>query len=188
MRTSDTSPDPSVTELLAACALGDAASFARLYDATCSRVHGLSLRVAGEPAQAEEVTQEVYRAVWQDAHRFDPARSSGLTWLLTLAHRTAVDRVRGSGAARRPGTAEPPAEALPHTPPGDAASAQDVRTALASLSQGHRDAVELAYFRGCTHREVSVLLQIPVGTAQRRIRDGLLRLRELLSQAEPQPA
>ena len=67
-------------------------------------------------------------------------------------------------------------------------SAHDVRTALAALSPAHRQAVELAYFGGCTHLEVSALLQIPLGTAKGRIRDGLLRLRDLLVSAEPQPA
>ncbi len=190
MSHTDTLPGRPVAELLVACGRGDESAFAQLYDATSSRVHGLTLRVLRDPAQAEEVTQEVYLVVWQTAARFDPSRGTPLAWLLTIAHRKAVDRVRSSEASRRReasehalgertrGTVEVPGEGC----------GQEVRTALRSLSGAHREAIELAYFGGFTHHEVSVLLQIPLGTAKSRIRDGLLRLRQLMAPVDPQPA
>ncbi len=90
-----------LSELLRASARGDQAAFAQLYDATASRVHGLALRVVRDPAQAEEVTQEAYLEIWRTAARFDPSRGSALSWLLTLTHRKAVDRVRSAEAASR---------------------------------------------------------------------------------------
>ena len=86
--------------LLTAASTGDQASFTALYDALGARVHGLAARVLRDPHQAEEVTQEVFLQVWQTADRFDPARGSARSWVLTLAHRRAVDRVRSSEAMR----------------------------------------------------------------------------------------
>lgn len=171
--------------LLSSTAAGDEASFARLYDDTAARVHGLVLRVVRDPAQAEEVTQEVFLDVWRTASRFDPRRGSAMSWVLTVAHRKAVDRVRSAEASSRRDTVD-------HRGTVDVLSdetadavetsrrAGAVRDALTLLSAEQREAIVLAYFGGHTHAEASRLLRIPLGTAKSRIRDGLLRLREEL--------
>ena len=174
-----------LAELLRACSLGDEEAFARLYDATSSRVFGLVLRVVRDRAQAEEVTQDVFLEIWRSSARYDQARGSALGWMLTIAHRKAVDRVRSAEAQTRRDAAY---EARSQAPPFDATSeeahrnldAQRVRRALDTLTEAQRGALELAYFGGYTHREVAVMLDLPVGTAKTRIRDGLIRLRDTL--------
>lgn len=177
--------EPSLADLLRASARGDEQAFAALYDATAPRVHGLALRVVRDPAQAEEVTQEAYLEVWRTAARFDPDRGSALSWLLTLTHRKAVDRVRSAEAASRRDTSyHQQNQPIDHDATAEAATAsmeaRRVRGALASLTAVQREAVELAYFGGYTHTEVATMLQLPVGTAKTRIRDGLIRLRDAM--------
>jgi RNA polymerase sigma-70 factor (ECF subfamily) len=174
---------PDLAALLRASARGDQAAFATLYDASAARVHGLVLRVVRDPAQAEEVTQEAYLEIWRTANRFDPAKGSALSWLLTLAHRKAVDRVRSAEAATRRDTAyqsatQPIAHDTTSEAVTDALEARRVRAALTSLTRAQRQAIELAYFGGYTHTEVATMLDLPLGTAKTRIRDGLIRLRD----------
>ena len=176
---------PDLGELFRRCARGDEGAFAMLYDATAARVHGLVLRVIRDPAQAEEVTQETFLEAWRIASRFDPDRGSALSWLLTLAHRRAVDRVRSAEAAsRRDGTYHDQNITVAHDSTAEAATtaieAQRVRSAMKTLTDVQREAIELAYFGGYTHTEVATLLDLPVGTAKTRIRDGLIRLRDSL--------
>ncbi|HET8561299.1 MAG TPA: ECF RNA polymerase sigma factor SigK [Marmoricola sp.] len=178
-----------VADLLARSARGDDAAFARLYDATAPRVHGLVLRVVRDPAQAEEVTQEVFLEVWRMASRFDRSRGSALSWLLTLAHRRAVDRVRSAEAASRNETTYHQQNAsLDHDETAEAAEAsmeaRRVRDALDALTAVQREALELAYFGGYTHTEVASMLDLPVGTAKTRIRDGLIRMRDAMGVAQ----
>ncbi len=175
--------------LLQRSARGDESAFADLYDATSRRVHGLVLRVVRDPAMSDEVTQEVYLEVWRHAARFDPARGSALGWILTIAHRAAVDRVRSSEAGRQRDTRHAAASGeVPFDSTADAADArweaQRVRRALTSLTAAQRDAIELAYFGGYTHSEIARLLDLPLGTAKTRIRDGLIRLRDTLGVPE----
>jgi RNA polymerase sigma-70 factor (ECF subfamily) len=174
-----------LAELLRRSARGDEAAFADLYDATSRRLFGLVLRIVRDHAMSEEVTQEVYLDVWRQSSRFDQERGSALSWLMTIAHRTAVDKVRASEASRR----RDDAHAATHqdidfdiTAETAQASfeAQRVRRALATLTDAQRDAVELAYLGGYTHTEVARLLDLPLGTAKTRIRDGLIRLRDTL--------
>jgi RNA polymerase sigma-70 factor (ECF subfamily) len=171
--------------LLQRAARGDTAAFATLYDATAARVHGLVLRVVRDPAQAEEVTQEVFLELWRQASRYDAARGSALAWLMTISHRKAVDRVRSAEAAtRRDVTYEQTHRSVEHDTTVEAAhaslEARRVRTALGQLTDVQREAIELAYFGGYSHTEVATLLDLPVGTAKTRIRDGLIRLRDTI--------
>jgi len=170
-------------ELLQATAAGDEAAFSRLYDETAPRVHGLVLRIVRDPAQSDEVTQETYLDIWRTAGRFDAARGSAVSWLMTLAHRKAVDRVRSTAASTRRDTVEfrqEQREPSDQTADTVHAASRDraVRDALLELTPEQRQAIELSYFGGHTHLEVSRLLEIPLGTAKSRIRSGLLRLRE----------
>jgi RNA polymerase sigma-70 factor (ECF subfamily) len=171
--------------LLRSSARGDEVAFARLYDATSARLHGLVLRVVRDPAQAEEVTQEVYLEVWRQSARYDEAAGSPLAWLTTIAHRRAVDRVRAAEASSRRDTAYGHRNReVEHDQTAEVATAnlegRRVRSALSALTDAQRDAIELAYFGGYTHTEVAGLLDLPLGTAKTRIRDGLIRLRDAL--------
>jgi len=175
----------ALAELLRACSRGDEEAFANLYDATSSRVFGLVLRVVRDRAQAEEVTQDVFLEIWRSSARYDQARGSALGWMLTIAHRKAVDRVRSAEAqTRRDAAYEARSQATPFDATSEEAhrnlDAQRVRRALDTLTEAQRGALELAYFGGYTHREVAVMLDLPVGTAKTRIRDGLIRLRDTL--------
>lgn len=166
-------------------ARGDEGAFAELYDALSRRLYGLVLRVVRDPSQSEEVTQEAFLEIWRTASRFDPARGSALGWMMTIAHRKAVDRVRSAEASSRRDTQyhdtnqdvafDSTAEAA-HT----SLDVERVRKALASLTDAQRSALELAYFGGYTHTEVASMLGLPLGTAKTRIRDGLIRLRDTL--------
>lgn len=175
----------TLEDLLRASARGDEAAFARLYDATASRLFGLVLRVVRNRAHAEEVTQEVYLDVWRHCASFDPAKGSGISWMMTVAHRRAVDRVRVAEAAGRRDQAYQDKQAeVPTDTTSETAHARldaaRVREAVSGLTDVQREAVTLAYFGGYTHTEVAALLGLPLGTAKTRIRDGLIRLRDSL--------
>jgi RNA polymerase sigma-70 factor (ECF subfamily) len=176
---------PALAELLRLSSRGDQRAFAELYDATSRRAFGLALRVVRDPAQAEEVTQEAYLDVWRTASRFDPDRGSALAWLLTIVHRKAVDRVRSAEASTRRDTSyHQQNQPVAHDATAEAAEVsletRRVRVAMEHLTAVQRQALELAYFGGYTHTEVATMLDLPVGTAKTRIRDGLIRLRDAM--------
>jgi len=174
-----------LAELLKLSGRGDEAAFARLYDATSARAYGLAVRVVRDPSQAEEVAQEAFLEIWRTAGRFDPAKGSAVSWILTLVHRKSVDRVRSAEAStRRDTTYHQGTQVVEHDSTAEAAQAsmeaRRVRQALGSLTEVQRQALELAYFKGYTHTEVAKMLDLPVGTAKTRIRDGLIRLRDTM--------
>ncbi|MDT3444296.1 MULTISPECIES: ECF RNA polymerase sigma factor SigK [unclassified Pseudofrankia] len=176
-------------QLLQRSGRGDNAAFAAFYDQLSSQVFGLVKRVVRDPAQAEEVTQEVFVEIWRLASRFDPAKGSAAGWACALAHRRAVDRVRSAQAAtdreRRVG-------AVWATPEGDAGydevteqvelrlEYERLRRCLGGLTDLQRESIMLAYYSGHTYREVAHLLSTPVPTVKTRMRDGLIRLRDCL--------
>ncbi|GAA4790778.1 sigma-70 family RNA polymerase sigma factor [Streptomyces sp. C10-9-1] len=176
---------PDLQELLALVARGDQDAFAELYDAVSGTVLGLVRAVLRDPAQSEEVTQEVLVEVWRTAARFKPSLGSARTWILTLAHRRAVDRVRSAQAAT---DREHRAALLERTPAYDEVTEQvearlereQVRRCLGGLTELQRQSVTLAYYRGLAYREVAELLAVPLGTVKTRLRDGLIRLRDCL--------
>jgi len=169
--------------LLAKVARGDEAAFAGVYDHFATVVYGLVRQVVRDPAQSEEVTQEVLLEVWRTASRFDPGAGSARSWLMTLAHRRAVDRVRSAQAS-----AKREARAAVSVSDYDVVveevetrlDAQRVRRCLESLTELQRESVTLAYYGGYTYREVAALLGVAVGTVKTRMRDGLIRLRDCL--------
>lgn len=176
---------PDLAELLQLSSRGDQAAFAALYDATSARLHGLVLRVVRNPAQADEVTQEAYLEIWRTAARFDPSKGSALSWLMTIGHRKAVDRVRSAEASsRRDTTYHVENRPVDHDQTAEAATAsleaERVHQALGTLTPIQREALDLAYFGGYTHTEVASMLNLPLGTAKTRIRDGLIRLRDAM--------
>ena len=177
-----------LADLLHRAGLGDEAAFAEFYDATSARAYGLALRVVRNPAHAEEVTQEAYLDAWRSSARYDVQRGSAAGWLLTIVHRKAVDRVRSVEAATaRDESWDRETAPVDHDQTSEAAHASldaaRVRGAVATLTDVHRQAVELTYFGGYTHTEVATLLDVPLGTAKTRIRDGLIRLRDLMGVA-----
>ena len=144
---------------------------------------GTVLRVLRDPAQSEEVMQEVLLEVWRSATRFDPSAGTAAAWIMTLAHRRAVDRVRSEQrAAQRELRAATAAVAYDEV--SDAVEAnlerERVRRCLAGLTELQRESVTLAYYGGYSYREVAELLGVAVGTVKTRMRDGLIRLRDCL--------
>lgn len=171
--------------LLRRCAGGDQTAYAELYDRIAPRVFGLVRRVVHNRELSEEVTQEVLIEVWRNSARFDTTRGSAMGWILAITHRRAVDRVRSEEAAgRRDTTYWQSSRGEAADPTGEAAEIdldrERVRRALDSLTDTQRRSIELAYYGGYTHTEIAALLDIPVGTAKTRIRDGLIRLRDTM--------
>jgi RNA polymerase sigma-70 factor (ECF subfamily) len=188
--TDDATPPAAdeATALLTRTASGDQRAFSDLYDLIAPRMLGLVRHVLKDHAQSEEVVQEVLLEVWQTASHFDPNRGKAVTWMLTMAHRRAIDRVRSAQASRDRDTkigirdlgrdvdtvSETVEISIEH---------KRVEKAMARLSDLQRQAVELAYYGGYTQSEVAEMLNIPLGTVKTRLRDGLIRLRTELGVA-----
>lgn len=164
----------------------DQAAMAVVYRRLAPAVHGTALRVLGDRSRAEEVTQAVFLALWQQPDRYDPTRGSLKALLVSMAHRRAIDVLRSDssrqrreerhGRADRPSTSDVVGD---HVCTDDRAAA--LRAALQSLDPDERQAIELAYFGGRTYREVSRELDVPEGTIKSRIRRGMERLRRALA-------
>jgi RNA polymerase sigma-70 factor (ECF subfamily) len=169
--------------LLPRVAQGDQAAFAELYDQTAPRVLGLIKRLLKDHAQSEEVAQEVFLEIWQNATRFDSTRGSAASWMLTMAHRRAVDRIRASQAGRdrdlKIGVRDLETDFDSVTESVEIRIEHErVERALGRLTELQRQAVKLAYYGGLSHSEVAKLLDVPIGTVKTRLRDGMIRLRD----------
>ncbi|MFJ4687240.1 sigma-70 family RNA polymerase sigma factor [Streptomyces sp. NPDC091377] len=179
------STEPDLEALMGRVALGEEEAFASVYDAVAGRVLGVARAVLRDRAQSEEVAQEVLVEVWRTAPRYRPERGTAVNWILTLAHRRAVDRVRSVEAAA---VRDHKAALLERTPEYDEVTEQvearlereQVRRCLRTLTEIQRQAVTLAYYRGLTYRQVAEALKLPLGTAKTRLRDGLIRMRDCL--------
>jgi RNA polymerase sigma-70 factor (ECF subfamily) len=174
--------------LLAQIARGDEAALGAFYDRFGRIVYGLALRVVRNAQLAEEATQEAFFAVWRTADEYRASRGSARAWLLTIAHRRAVDRVRYE--QRRVVVNEPLDETTQAQIREIVPSAEDeawvvfererLVRALAQIPDAERELIELAYFDGYTQTQLAERLGLPLGTVKRRTFNGLRRLRELL--------
>ena len=170
-------------------ASGDQAAAARLYDRHARPLYSLILRIVGNEPEAEDVLQDVFAQAFRQASRYDARRGAVAAWLLTIARSRAIDRLRSRRTRLETRTGE--VETLNETPDAqpDAASvmldeerSRLVREALAGLPLLQRMAIELAYFEGLSHTEIAARLEQPLGTVKTRIRLGLLKLRDVLTE------
>jgi RNA polymerase sigma-70 factor (ECF subfamily) len=180
----DTLLAPEITReaLLLEVARGNHLAFGELYDQVAGKVHGVVQRCLIDHAQTEEVAQEVFLEIWQTAARFEPTKGAALTWILTMAHRRAVDRVRSSQSSRnrdlRLGISRVEIDYDQVWETAEIRVEHDrARAAMDRLTTLQREAISLAYLEGYTPTELATLLNISVGTAKTRLRDGLNRLR-----------
>jgi RNA polymerase sigma-70 factor, ECF subfamily len=168
-------------------ARGDAAAFDAVFELTAASVFAIVRRVIRDPAQSEEVTQDVLLEVWRTAAKFDAGRGSATAWVMTMAHRRAVDRVRSvhqeSARERRTAAADIPYDEVAEAVESNL-ERERVRRCLGSLTELQRESVTLAYYGGYTYGQVASLLGVPAGTVKTRMRDALIRLRDCLGVAE----
>jgi len=181
------SPGSDLAAQLTMVARGDAAAFDAVFEQLGPSVYGVVKRVIRDPAQSEEVTQEVMLEVWRTAAKFDAERGSATSWVMTLAHGRAVDRVRSvqkdAERARRVAAADIPYDMVTEAVESSL-ERERVRRCLGSLTELQRETVTMAYYRGYTYGQVASLLGVPIGTVKTRMRDALIRLRDCLGVAQ----
>jgi RNA polymerase sigma-70 factor (ECF subfamily) len=169
------------TQLAAQVAQGDERAFLQLYDRYASHVYALTMRILRDANLAEEATQDAFLKLWSRARLFLSERGSLLTWLLTIARRTALDRLRLEGRRPTLSTADDPEELWQTIPDAstlpDEARWRSMHLAVQSLSPEHRQLLELAYYQGLTHTEIAETLNWPLGTVKTRLRAAMEQLR-----------
>jgi RNA polymerase sigma-70 factor (ECF subfamily) len=169
-------------ELVTRVANGEEPAFLTLYDRYVSRVYALTLRILSDPMLAEEATQDTFLKLWSRARLYLNERGSLLLWLLTIARRTAIDRLRLE--ARRPVLSDstdpeqvwdilPDANTLP-----EETRWRSLYFAVQSLQPEHRQVIELAYYQGLSQSEIAEVLKWPLGTVKTRLRAAMEHLRE----------
>lgn len=172
-------------DLLERTGQGDQEAFAEFYRLTSRRVFGMARRVLIDPELSQDTTQEVFLQVWQNAAKFDPRAGSPLSWLMTISHRRAVDRVRSAQSATdREARYGATTQDIDHDSVADEVGgrleADAVVRCLGTLTETQQESVRLAYYGGLTYREVAEKLNAAVPTIKSRIRDGLIRLKTCL--------
>jgi RNA polymerase sigma-70 factor (ECF subfamily) len=173
--------------LLGRVAIGDRDAFAALYDRFSKPLFSFALRIVGNPADAEDVLQEVFVQIWEKAGQFDPSQGKPFTWSVTMTRNKAIDRLRSSQRRHRlveEATLADPASDVVET--GKAIGTDEatrIRTAVNTLPTDQRQAIEMAFFGGLTHHQIAEKVSEPLGTIKARIRRGMLKLRDTLEGA-----
>ncbi len=170
-------------ELIRRVVKSDQGAFLVLYDRHASRVYALTMRILADPMMAEEATQDTFLKVWSRARQYNPERGEFVTWLLTIARRVALDRLRLE--SRRPvlSTGQDPEEAWKFLPDDDSLSEEtrwrSLYFAVCTLPEEQRQVIELAYYKGLSQSEIAEVLDWPLGTVKTRVRAAMHSLREI---------
>ncbi len=175
----------TLCDALANVSSGSEQGLKEVYARTSAKLFGICLRILGDKGEAEDALQDVYIKVWHRAGRFDPARSSPVTWLAVLARNSAIDRLRSSGRLRDAAPIESASHVSDDAPMAlDALAASEERgrlmTCVEQLESRQANAIREAFFGGWTYPEIASRSAVPLGTLKSWIRRGLLRLRECL--------
>jgi RNA polymerase sigma-70 factor (ECF subfamily) len=172
------------SELLQRIHQREEAALLVLYHRYSSLVYGLALRVLQNPTPAEEVTQDIFLKIWQRPERWNPAAGQFSSWLLTITRNAAIDRLRRERHGQTQTLEQLEAHgAATQTAEGQWYDGQLLATLLEELPPEQRQLIELAFFQGYTHSELSEKLELPLGTVKTRLRSGLQKLRALWKQA-----
>ena len=188
-RSADATAEAALVQRMAQ---GDEQALGALYDRWQGAVRALAQRIVGDATEAEDVVEDVFWQAWRQAGRFDAARGSVATWLLTLARSRALDRLRAIRRTRVDASLDDEDAALPpealaasSASPADAAEGDErsrlVAQALAELQPAQRQCLELAYFGGLSQTEIAERTNTPLGTVKTRMRLALRKLRESLA-------
>jgi RNA polymerase sigma-70 factor, ECF subfamily len=178
----------SDAELVARFVWQDEAALSELYDRYSNALFGLALRVSGSRERAEEIVQDTFMKLWRNPKLFDPSRAALSTFLLTLVRNSAIDTLRRERFTTplEDEEGQPLPIASDQTSPLEhaehAQDAQHIRSAMAQLSEAHRQTVELAYFKGATREEIAAAMNVPVGTVKSRLKYALDKLRNALGE------
>jgi RNA polymerase sigma-70 factor (ECF subfamily) len=176
---------PRLTDALRRSAEGDRSALHDLYRATSAKLFGICLRILKDGGEAEEALREVYLAVWQRAHFFDPGQASPITWLVAIARHRAIDRLRSGTRLRASAPVEAALDLVDPAPSAAAAveiadERRRLEGCLAELEQQQAFAIRTAFLEGCTYDELAIRLALPPGTVKTWIRRGLSNLRTCL--------
>jgi RNA polymerase sigma-70 factor (ECF subfamily) len=182
------SSDPrSDEELLASIRMKDVRALEEFYDRHRVLAYSLALRSLGSSGDAEDVVQESFLNVWRAGETYNPDRSSPRSWLLSIVHHRAIDKLRGRQSRPQPVALEEgmnvPDASDVWREVSENLTGEDVRSALAHLPQEQRDTIELAYFKGYTQSQIAQLMEVPLGTVKGRMRIGLHKLKSVLEGA-----
>ena len=160
-----------------------------MYDRHARPLYSLILRILGNETEAEDVLQDVFAQAFRQASRYDARRGAVAAWLLTIARSRAIDRLRARRTRVETVAGETKTlDEMPDAQPDAASTMLDeersrlVRRALGELPMLQRMAIELAYYEGLSHSEIAERLEQPLGTVKTRIRMGLLKLRDVLTE------
>ena len=183
--------EASDADLIGRAAQGDARALEVLYDRYSGVVFSFSLRIVGDRQLAEEILQEVFFRAWQQGSNFSAGKGSFVTWLLSITHNLSIDEIRKRKRRPQKADSEEPEQVLAAVP--DTGSGADVEEevwlgtlrgtigiALAELPAAQREAIEMAYYRGMTQREIAEALGEPLGTIKTRMRLGMQKLKDAL--------
>ncbi len=187
-RVAESNSDPEAA-LLERMTRGDQRALASLYDRLAPLAYGLALRIVGDPRLAQDAVQEAFLRVWQRADAFKSDKGRARAWLLRIVRKATIDQRRSEQARRRAETrAGTDSEAQPPEGPDalflDTERAASVRCALDELPIEQRHVLEIAYFQGLSHSEIAARESLPLGTVKTRIRDGVLRLRQMAAEGK----